>query len=342
MKQKVFSFFKYLFFLAIGLLLSWWQLGKMTADQRIQFQESLRSANYSVLLPVIIMSLLSHLSRAMRWKLLMEPLLYKPRLSNAFYALMAGYFANTFVPRAGEVLRCTLLSKYEKIPFPRLIGSVLLERVFDLFCYTILVLFTILLQLNTVGNFLKKTVSSFGKASSGSLIPLLIFLAAVAGLIVFTRWLLKRYAAHRHVIKFRQVQIGLKEGFSTIIHLRKRGAFLGHTVFIWAMYLLQIYVGFQALNITSHLGIGAAFSILSLATLAMIISPGGIGAFPVAVQQVLIVYGIANISFGWLMWGTTTAIVIVAGILSFIMLIITNRKKLEIHTTDTGENFVET
>ncbi len=95
------------------------------------------------------------------------------------------------------------------------------------------------------------------------------------------------------------------------------------------MYLLQIYVGFNALSSTEGLGIPAAFSVLSLATLAMIVAPGGIGAFPVAVQQVLLIYKIDNISFGWLMWGATTGIIIVAGFISFGLLIYNNRKKNE-------------
>jgi hypothetical protein len=89
---------------------------------------------------------------------------------------------------------------------------------------------------------------------------------------------------------------------------------------------MEIYIGFQALTATSGLGLGAAFSVLSLATLAFIVAPGGIGAFPVAVQQVLLIYSIDNISFGWLMWSVSTGIIIVGGLISFGLLIYTNKK----------------
>jgi hypothetical protein len=92
---------------------------------------------------------------------------------------------------------------------------------------------------------------------------------------------------------------------------------------------MQVYLGFFALSETSHLGMGAAFSVLSLSTLAMIIAPGGIGAFPVAVQQVLLIYNVDNISFGWLMWSVSTIIIIIAGILSFGLLIYQNNSKNE-------------
>ena len=94
-------------------------------------------------------------------------------------------------------------------------------------------------------------------------------------------------------------------------------------------YLFEVYIGFSALSATSSLGISAAFSVLSLATLAMIVSPGGLGAFPIAVQQVLLIYDVDNISFGWLMWGVTTGIIIVVGIICFGLLIYQNKNKNE-------------
>ena len=95
------------------------------------------------------------------------------------------------------------------------------------------------------------------------------------------------------------------------------------------MYLLEIYIGFYALSATAGLGVGAALSVLTLATLAMIVAPGGIGAFPVAIQQVLLIYSIDNISFGWLMWSVSTGIIIVAGFISFGLLIYNNKKTNE-------------
>jgi hypothetical protein len=85
-------------------------------------------------------------------------------------------------------------------------------------------------------------------------------------------------------------------------------------------------VGFSALSATSHLGIVEACSVLSLATLGMIVSPGGIGAFPLAVQEVLLIYNIDNVSFGWLIWGVSTAIILVVGLISFGLLLRQNKK----------------
>ncbi len=331
MKKKFFAVLKYIFFLGIGIFLMWWQLSKMTPLQRIQFKDSLQHDNYIVLIPIIIMALLSHLSRELRWKFLIEPMGYHPTTANTFYSTLCGYFANTFIPRAGEVLRCTLLGRYEKIPVTKLIGTILVERVFDLFCYFILIVFTVLLQVETVSNFVKKKLDEI--SAQENVLPLwvkaLCLVILILIIFLFFKWLFKKHSNHRHIIRLKGIHVGLKEGFSSIAHLKKRRLFIFHTFFIWAMYLLEIYVGFYALNATNGLGFAAAFSVLSLATLAMIVSPGGLGAFPFAIQQVLLIYKINNISFGWLMWGTTTGIIIVAGFISFGLLIYTNKRKNE-------------
>jgi glycosyltransferase 2 family protein len=331
MKKKIIAIFKYLIFLGIGIFLMWWQLSKMTPVQKLQFRDSLQHANYIVILPIIIIAILSHISRAMRWKIMINHMGYYPSTSNTFYATMCGYFANTFIPRAGEILRCTLLARYEKVPVNKLIGTILVERFFDLFCYVLIIVFTICVQLNTVSDFIKKKVLLISNRNAVFPWWLILLLVAVAGtvIIIFVKWILKRHSNHRHIIKLKGFHIGLKEGFTSILLLKKRRLFLFHTAFIWTMYFLEIYIGFYALSATAGLGLGAALSVLTLATLAMIVAPGGIGAFPVAIQQVLLIYSIDNISFGWLMWSVATGIIIVAGSISFGLLIYNNKKSDE-------------
>ena len=331
MKKKLFSVLKYIFFLGIGVFLTWWQISKMTPVQKIQFKDSLAHVHYIYIIPVFILTILGHLSRAVRWNILIEPMGYSPKNSTSFCAVMCGYFANTFLPRAGEVLRCTLLSKYEKIPVSKLFGTILVERVFDLVCYFLLLVITFLIQIETVSDFFANKISKLTDMSSSvSIWSILIGIIVTVAIFYFiVKWLLIKYKDHHLVIKMKGIQIELKEGFSTILRLKKRKKFIAHSIFIWFCYLTQVYIGFSALNATSSLGIAAAFSVLSLATLAMIVSPGGLGAFPIAVQQVLLIYNVDNISFGWLMWGVTTGIIIVVGIISFGLLIYQNRNKNE-------------
>lgn len=331
MKRKIISILKYLAFLGVGVFLTWWQISKMTPGQKLQFRESLLHANYIYLLPVFVITILGHISRAVRWKILIEPMGYEPKTSNTFYAVMVGYLANTFLPRVGEIIRCTTLSKYENIPATKLIGTILVERIFDLLCYFLLIIITFLIQIETVSDFIKDKMQNIFSVKSQFPVWMIILIVSVAFAILFllAKWLFTRYRDHHYIVKLKGFHIGLKEGYSTILHLKKRKKFIAHSIFIWACYLFEIYIGFSALDATSSLGIGAAFSVLSLATLAMIVSPGGLGAFPLGVQEVLLIYNVDNIFFGWLMWAVTTGIIIVVGILSFGLLMYQNKRKYE-------------
>lgn len=336
MRKRVLSVLQYIIFLGGGIFLVWWQLRSMTPGEKADFKQAMSFANYWLVIPVVVLSLLSHLSRAMRWKLLMEPLEYRPSLKNVFSIVMVGYLANAAVPRLGEVLKCTFLARYEKLQVDKLLGTILVERTFDFICYLVFIGITVLIQINVVGGYVKNKLKILSESGGfplwGKLLIIIFFFTAIFYLIKF---LFKKYPGNRLIFKINNFLRGIIEGFKTIKNLKHRKLFLAHTLFIWTMYLLQIYIGFSAMESTAHLGIKPAFSVLSLATLAMIATPGGIGSFPIFVKETLLIYGIsypAGIAFGWLLWGVSTGIIIVAGLTALMLLPIINKKKDEIST----------
>lgn len=334
MSKKILSVLQYIIFLGLGIGLVWWQLKSMTPSEKNEFYSSLEKANYIYAIPVVIMSLLSHLSRAMRWKLLLKPLGFNPALKNLFAVTIIGYLANSAVPRLGEILKCTFLSKYEKLPVDKLVGSIILERIFDLLCFVVFIAISILIQINLVGNFFKdefQKVTSSGSLNS-LIIKTILLIIFLAFLFLLIKKISQRFPDNFIIRKIKNFISGIYSGITAILKIQNKAAFLGHTIFIWAMYLLQIYVGFSAMESTSHLSLNAAFSVLTLATVAMIITPGGIGSFPILVMETLVIYGIAQPygkAFGWLLWGANTMIYIIFGVLSLILLPYINRNKNE-------------
>ena len=344
MRKRIFSILQYVVFLGGGIFLVWWQLKSMTAEQKTAFLGAFREANYWLLFPVIIAILLGHISRAIRWKLMMEPLGYDPALKNVFSVVMIGYFANAAIPRLGEILRCTFLAKYENLKVDKLIGTIIVERAFDFFCYLVFIGITVLIQIDVVGEYVESKLKLIALASG---LPIWAKLLIVGGIIFsvlfFIRLLFKKFPHNKVIIKINSFLIGMAEGFISIKNLKRRWAFLFHTVFIWTMYLLEIYMGFYAMTGTSHLSLKAGCSVLSLATLAMIATPGGIGSFPIFVKETLLIYGIAatlGIAFGWLMWGIFTGIIIIMGLLALLLLpyMNKNRNNNEISATDPIKN----
>lgn len=342
MGRKILSLLQYVIFLGAGILLVWWQLHTMTPEQELQFKNAFAKANYYLIIPVILISLLSHLSRSMRWKLLMEPLGYNPSLKNVFGATMVGYLANSAIPRLGEVLKCTLLAKYENLKADNLIGTILIERTFDLLTYIFFICFTVIIQIDIVGGFVKEKLLKFIEPG---LIPIWLKIIIVLGIVLLLVILIKKifssYPNSKVLQKIKGFGSGIGKGFIAIKNLKSKRAFILHTIFIWSMYLLQIYIGFKAMEATAHLDLKAACSVLSLSTLAMIVTPGGIGSFPIFVKETLLLYLIPNSegnAFGWLIWGVSTGIIIIAGLISLILLPYINKKKNAINSANTQQN----
>ena len=342
MRKRIFSILQYVLFLGGGLFLVWWQLKEMTPTETKEFYNAFTEANYWLIIPIVVMCLASHLSRSMRWKLLLEQLGYKPKLKNVFAVTIIGYLANAAVQRLGEILKCTFLSRYEKLKVDKLVGTILVERTFDVICYLIFIGITVLIQIDVIGGYLKKKFQAFAASSTMPIwLKLLIVVASVALVLFFVKYLFRKYPQNKVVLKIKNFFTGMAEGFKTIKNLKKRKLFLAHTLFIWSMYLLQIYIGFQAMDGTSHLGFKAACSVLMMATLAMIITPGGIGFFPLLIMETLLIYQIPDAkgkAFGWLIWGVSSGIIIIAGVISLSILPYINRKKNEINQEYTGQD----
>ncbi|MBU3713962.1 MAG: flippase-like domain-containing protein [Ferruginibacter sp.] len=330
MRKRVISILQYIFFLGGGLFLVWWQLRSMSSQEKAEFNTALSNANYWLIFPIALMGIASHISRAMRWMLMMEPMGYQPKLKNVFSVTMIGYLANSAIPRLGEVLKCTFLARYEKMQAERLIGTIIIERTFDMLCYIIFVVITVLIQIDQIGFYVKNELSKLTRSSGMSPWLKLTFSIVVLILIILiSRWMFKKFPNNSAVKKIKGIIMGVTEGLTSIKKLKNKKAFILHTLFIWAMYLLQIYIGFKAMAGIQHLSIQVAFSVLALSTLAIIITPGGIGSFPIFVMQTLLIYGIGaslGKAFGWLMWGVSTSIVIITGLICLILLPYINRQ----------------
>jgi uncharacterized protein (TIRG00374 family) len=265
----------------------------------------------------------------MRWKLMMEPLDFHPKLRNVFMVTMVGYLANAAIPRLGELLKCTFLARYEKLKLDKLVGTIILERSFDLVCYALFIAITILIQLKIIGSFATEKLNRLFKGNPTlTFLKLGLFIVAIILFGFVIRWIIKKNPQNKLINKTSLIIKGVFDGLSTIKHMKKKRTFLMHTIFIWFMYLGQIYIGFWGLDSTASLGIGAACSVLSLATLSMIVTPGGIGSFPIFIMQTLMIYGLTSAqgkAFGWLMWSASTGLIVLVGFVSLLLLPVLNK-----------------
>lgn len=283
--------------------------------------------------PVLLLLLLSHWFRALRWKMLIEPLGYSPRSLNTFFGVMVGYLVNLGAPRLGEIIKCTVLARYEKVPADKLVGTIVAERAFDLLCLIIVTTITLILEFDTIGAFAMNTVRPLYQSASGqfSITKILIVTGAILAIIFLFRLLFKRFLHVNFVQKLKGILAGIWHGLTSIRFIKNKLLFLFYTAAIWILYLVSTWLGFQVLEETSGLGLAAAFSVLVMGSVGMIMSPGGIGAYPWLIQQTTQLYGIEaepyGQALGWLLWVGQFIIFIVFGTLSFILLPVLNKKK---------------
>ena len=102
----------------------------------------------------------AYISRGLRWIVLIDALGYKSSKLHSIAAVSVGYFTNMFIPRAGEISRCTALNQTDKIPVDKLFGTILVERVLDLIFLIFLISLIITLKFNDIFNFYKALQSS--------------------------------------------------------------------------------------------------------------------------------------------------------------------------------------
>jgi hypothetical protein len=296
-------------------------------------KEALKSARYVLFVPVFFIIAASHISRAMRWKILMKPMGYNPKLLNTFFAVMVGYLANLAIPRLGEVLKCTILGKYEKVPADKLVGTILIERVVDVICLSIIFIIALISQAGIIGEFASETMKK--NFFSGGFKAIAIKFSIIAGSILILYFILKyvfRIFGQYLVIKrIKQVFTGVSTGISSIKNLENKTVFILHSLFIWCCYLGGTYLGFFATAGTSHLPVAAVFPVLAFASIGMIITPGGIGTYPRFIMQVMLLYnveeglGYAN---GTLQWVAQSVIILVVGFVSLLLLPYYNKEKV--------------
>ncbi|WP_348634889.1 lysylphosphatidylglycerol synthase transmembrane domain-containing protein [Winogradskyella sp. SYSU M77433] len=301
----------------LGIALVWYSLSKITLSTLIQY---FKLADYKWIGIGIVFGILSHLSRAYRWLYMAEPLGYKPKLPNSIMAVYSAYLINFTIPRAGEIARATILSNYENIPFQKGFGTIVAERVADAIMLMLIVALAFFLEFEFIYNFF---IDKFNIPTL--IIGGIILLALGFGLLLFIK---KSESAI--AIKIKDFVSGLVEGAMSIFKMKRKWAFIFHTLFIWIMYVLMFYVTTFALPELQNISIQAVLIGFILASFSIAATNGGIGSFPEAVVIAFAIFGIAeepSRAYGWIMWSSQTLTIIIIGGLSLIFLPIYNRKK---------------
>ena len=323
------KFLKIGFFFLLGIALIWWSLHQIPAEEWTKFTLALKQSKLWIVFPVFIILGLSHFLRALRWRLIMEPLGYRPSIANTYLAVLIGYLANLAIPRLGEVLKCTLLAKYERVPAEKIVGTIVAERAFDVISLGVVFLLALGLQFNVIE-------AGWNQLKSQAAAPVIdanegvwkMYLLVGIGIVLIALFFILRKRIPTIVASIKNIISGIWEGVISATKLKQHNLFFLYSFGIWFLYLLATYVGLHATAGTES-SFATAISCLAYASIGMILTPGGIGAYAYFMAKVLELNGVdytLGLANGTLQWFSQFLIVIVLGGVSLIILPIINKQ----------------
>lgn len=307
--------------IVLGIFLVWYIYYSTTAEQRLEILSYIKNADPFWISISVIIGVISHISRAIRWNYLLQPMGYKPKLINNVLIILTAYLTNLGIPRSGEFLRATALTTYENVPFEKGFGTIVTERIVDVVMLLLIVIITLLMQTELILEFIKES----GIGLFGGLGALLI---GVIGLFVMIR--LIKNSRSKFAIKLKGFLKSLLEGVLSIFKMKHKWAFVFHTLLIWASYIAMFWVIKFTVVETANLSFGALLVAFVGGSFAMTTTNGGLIAYPVAVSKSLEIFGVSIVSgnaFGWIMWISQTMMILVFGAISFLLLPLLNRNR---------------
>lgn len=317
MNKKLKNTLKIALPLLLGVFLVWYSLSQISIPELIEY---FKRADYIWIICGMFLGLLSHLSRAYRWRFQLEPLGYNIKMGNSIMAVFATYLINYTIPRAGEVARASILTNYEGVPFEKGFGTIVAERVADLLVMMGIITVTLFLQFDFIYGFLIERFNPI------KIISLIVLLAVV--IILFVRFV--KRSRSKFALKLKTFVNGLIEGALSIFKMKKKWAFIFHTLFIWGMYILMFYVTSFAIEQMEGIPFSAILIGFIAASFSIAATNGGIGSYPEAIVLAFVLFNIPedpSRAFGWIMWSSQTLMIIIFGGLSLIYLPIYNRKE---------------
>lgn len=307
--------------LSLGIFLIYYSLGNLSVEDRKLLWVQIKSTNPYWLSLSVFIGVLSHISRAYRWKYLLEPLGYKPRLNVSFSAVMIGYTANLGIPRSGELLRAVTLSNYDKFAVQKVIGTVITERIIDLVMLLIIICITFLFNTDLLLSYFEQQKIEPLKTLYGLLIGAFILVAGF--------YILKKIN-FSFLNKVKTFIYEIYEGILSVFTMKNKSAFIFHTIFIWFAYIGMFFVVKYCIPETVNLPFSAILMAFVAGSFAMSATNGGIGAYPIAIGLVLLLFDITKSdgeAYGWIMWASHTLMTVVIGGLCFMYLSLFLKKK---------------
>jgi uncharacterized protein (TIRG00374 family) len=333
LKKKLLKILRFLLFLFIGIALLYFAFRGINVKK---LWTVILNAKYIWIIASIAILTLSHFIRAYRWNLLIEALNYHPPLRNTFFSMMVGYLANYAFPRIGEITRCGVLAKTEKIPADKLFGTVIIERAVDVLTLIVFLVILITARFEFFTNFIKPQIfdpfSDFLSSVFHKSAFIWIIILAIPVILLFLAF---RYRARLKKRKFftrvKDIIKGIISGLKTVYTMKRGFEFIIASFLIWIFYWLMTYTAFFAFSSTTDLKLIDGLFVCVIGAFAFMVPvQGGIGAYHWIVSLGMMLYGLSKeegLAFATITHGSQAVWTIILGTVSMVILILVRRNK---------------
>ncbi|MDQ0641823.1 uncharacterized protein (TIRG00374 family) [Pedobacter sp. W3I1] len=285
--------------------------------------QEIKTANYFWVITSAFAVWIAHVLRALRWQMLYQSIHYNVSFWNTYHAVMIGYLANLALPRFGEIGRCSVIHKAEKVPMFASIGTVITERLFDVLVLFLTCVAMVVFQYDIVSDFLYNVIylHLVKKIEAINYLWLVGIGVIILSLIIIAVYFLRQKFSK----KLLRIFVNLRQGFGSYSKLKQKGLFLTYTLGIWVFYSLSMYFAFSSIQATSGLHFNAAFTAIVFSGFAMAAPvQGGIGVFHWMVAQSLVLYGISfkdGLAYSTIIHSSQVLLILILGCLSLMLIL---------------------
>jgi uncharacterized protein (TIRG00374 family) len=320
MSNKFTQVLKVIIPLVLGIIILYFLYSKTDFNE---LWSQILETNWMILTCSLIFGLSGNVIRGLRWNLLIKPLGYRPRKSNLIYAVLGNYAVNFALPRVGEIWRCGVVAKGEKIPLTKLIGTLLVDRLFDMIMVLLLSLLAVLLNAKVF----------YKNRHEFNLPGFLVspwFYAGVAIAIVACIAALLLFKENLVIKKIKQFFISVWNDLMIIRRMDEKMRFFIYTFGIWISYFFYFFITLYAFGFTSELGFAAGLFVFALSSISMgIPSNGGLGPWQAAVVFGLVAFRVDMIqakAFATVVFTFQSVWVVLCGLFGIAMLAVKKEK----------------
>jgi hypothetical protein len=318
--------------LGIGLIIWFWN--SMSETDKDQTINAFKRANYFWVIMAPLIGFIGNFIRTQRWRLMLRPLGYNPNYWNTFHSVMIMYFFNLFVPRLGEVTRCSFLAQYENVPIEKSLGTMVTERLIDVLCLGVVFLSIILFlgkeNYDSLSTNFKLLTAGLGGGTLSMVLKYSIPVLIIIGIVAFSAYYIQKNGLDKLLDLIKNKIRSLLTSVFSVKDIKEKPQFILLTASMWICYLVMFYINYLALPETNHLPFISALVCLLFGSFAVIITPGGIGVFPIIIQMVLVSFKVnpsIALAIGMIAWSVQTLGVLLGGMISLILLNVLNKKQ---------------